>query len=113
MLPGHFPNLPAAVDIKGTIVVYAGSSYAWEKIPATVTYLFPPRSNRRAELIVQLDGVDPDKQTFTRNILGRTLYFRLTQKRRWVALGYQLEPGEQPGGIHFLPGIQVYQEPIF
>lgn len=112
MLP-QLPNSPVAAGIKGTVVVYAGSSYAFEKNPATVTRYFPPASNRHAQLIVQIDGVDPDQQTFTRNILGRTLNFQLTRKRRWVARRYQLEPGERPGEIHFLPGPQVYQETIF
>ncbi len=98
---------------KGTVVVFGRNSLIWEQFPATVTYHWPGTANRRPALIVQLDGVAPDHKTFTRNVLGRELYFNLNQKRRWISSGSYLNGSDKSGGMHFAPGPQIYEEPPF
>ena len=95
---------------KGTVVVYGRTGHVAELFPATVTHAGPGGKSCGSWLIVQLDGVEEDHKTFTRNVLGRKLEFTLNQKRRWISCGhYYPRDDEMPGGMHFVPGQQIYE----
>lgn len=103
----------ANIGTKGTVVLVGRNGLIWEQFPATVIYIWPGTANRRPALKVQLDGVAPDHKTFTRNVLGRELYFHLNKKRRWISSGSRFNDNDRSGGMHFAPGPQIYEEPPF
>lgn len=98
---------------KGTIIIYGRAHQIWAKVPATVLSYTPGTANTRPKLLVQDDGVAPDYQTFTSNVLGQTRVFILSQKRRWVSTRHWLRRDEQPGRMHFVPGPQAFMDPPF
>ncbi len=106
-------SFTADIGTKGTVVVLDRHGWIWEQLPATVAFYWRDPSNRRPALIVQIDGVDPDDKTFTRNVLGRKLYFYLNKKRRWISSGTRLNGDGRSGGMHFVPGKQIYEAPPF